>query len=112
MSVTLRHPRTGEIKIVPEGWSWGCCFGCGILGLPLYRRGLQTWGSLMVAFNVVATVVWFVPTERAAVLDDWLTVIGIGLCVFFGACANRMALDRYLALGWENANARLSRFSA
>jgi hypothetical protein len=112
MSVTLRHPRTGEIKIAPAGWSWGCCIGCGILGLPLYRRGLQAWGSLMVVFNVVATIVVFVPTERAVTLDEWLSVIGVGLCVFFGACANRMALDRYLALGWEYANAGDRRFSA
>ena len=56
MSVSLRRPQTGEIKMMPEGWSWGCFFGCGILGIPLYRRGLQVWGSAMVAFNVVAVL--------------------------------------------------------
>jgi hypothetical protein len=111
MSVALRHPRTGELKIVPEGWCWSCCLGSGILGLPLYRRGLQVWGSVMVVFNIVAAVVWLVPTARAATLDEWLTVIGVGLCVFFGARANGMALDRYLALGWEHADAGRKRFS-
>jgi hypothetical protein len=112
MSVTLRHPRTGEVRIIPEGWSWSCCIGCGILGLPLFRRGLQAWGSLMVVFNVIATTVVFVPTERAATLDEWLTAIGIGLCVFFGARANRMALDRYLALGWKYPDAGRQSLSA
>ena len=50
MTVTLRQPETGRIKVLQEGWSWGCFLGCGILGLPLYRRGLQVWGSAMVAF--------------------------------------------------------------
>lgn len=104
MSVTLRHPDTGDIKVLREGWSWGCFLGSGILGLPLYRRGLQAWGSAMVAFNIVVLVVSLVPTERAATADGWLSVVGIGLCIFFGMRANRMAIDRYLARGWEYAD--------
>lgn len=110
MSVTLRQPDTGQTKIMAEGWCWSCCLFCGVLGLPLYRRGLQVWGSAMVVFNIVALVVAFVPTERAATLDIWLTVIGVGLCLFFGARANRMAIDRYLDLGWQYADPR-RRFS-
>jgi hypothetical protein len=104
MSVALRQPQTGDIKVFDEGWSWGCCLGCSILGLPLYRRGLQAWGSAMVAFNIVVLVVAFVPTERAATLYGWLSAIGLGLCIFFGLRANRMAIDRYLDLGWVYAD--------
>ncbi|HEX3863016.1 MAG TPA: hypothetical protein VHY35_15125 [Stellaceae bacterium] len=106
MSVSLRHPRTGEIKVMQEGWSWGCCLGSGILGLPLFQRGLQVWGAAMVVFNIVLLVVDLVPTSRAATLDLWLSLIGAGLCVFFGFRANQMAIDRYLSLGWERADAR------
>ena len=79
-------PRCGGPQIVVFAWEFeggrvGCCLGCGILGLPLFRRGLQVWGWVMVAFNIVALMVEFVPTERAAVLDGWLTVIWIGLCI-------------------------------
>ncbi|HEV2336632.1 MAG TPA: hypothetical protein VGS13_14105 [Stellaceae bacterium] len=106
MTVSLRQPLTGEIKILQEGWSWGCFLGSFILGLPLYRRGLQVWGSAMVAFNLVALFVGFVPTEAGTTLYGWLTVIGVGLCVFFGLRANQMAIDRYLSLGWEFAGSR------
>ena len=112
MSVALRNPQTGELKIVADGWSWSCFFGCGILGLPLYRRGLQMWGSAMVVFNICAAIVMLVPTQRAATLGEWLTVIGLGLCVFFGARANQMALDHFLALGWDYAGAARKRFSS
>lgn len=106
MSVTLRRPDTGDIKVVPQGWCWSCFLFSGFLGMPLFRRGLQVWGSAMVAFNVVVLVVAFIPTERAATLYAWLSAIGIGLCAFFGAAANRLALDRYLALGWVPAEKR------
>jgi hypothetical protein len=103
MSVTLRHPQTGEVKVLQEGWSWGCFLGCGILGLPLFRRGLQVWGSVMLVFNIVVLIVGFGSTASAATLYFWLTVIGIGACVFFGMKANRMAIDRYVSFGWEPA---------
>jgi hypothetical protein len=101
MSVCLRHPLTGELKVQPDGWSWGCCLGCGFLGLPLFRRGLATWGAIMVALNMTALAVSVVPTARASDVYSWLSLIGCGLCVFFGLRANRMAIERYLARGWE-----------
>ena len=106
MSVSLRHPTTGELKVQPEGWSWGCFLGSGLLGLPLFRRGLVVWGSVMVVFNTVALVAQFVPTDRATAVYQGMVVIGAGLCLFFGLRANRMAIDRYLEHGWEFADKR------
>lgn len=110
MTVALRHPQTGQIKVLPEGWSWGCFVGCFILGAPLFRRGLQVWGAAMVAFNIVLLAVQVVPAERGAELYAWLSVIGVGLAVFFGARANAMAIERYRSLGWLPADARRDRF--
>jgi len=106
MTVTLRQAQTGEIKVLQEGWSWGCFFGSFILGIPLYRRGLQVWGSAMVAFNVIVLLAGQVPTEEAATLYGWMSVIGLALCVFFGMRANQMAIERYQSLGWEFADPR------
>ena len=104
MTVSLRHPHTGEIRVLQEGWSWGCFLGSGILGLPLFRRGLQVWGAAMVVFNAVALILWLVPTHRAATLDGWMSLAGFGLCGFFGLKANRKANDRLLAHGREYAD--------
>ena len=104
MAIALRHPQTGETKVLPEGWSWGCFFGCFVLGAPLFRRGLQVWGAAMVVFNLVLLVLQFVETERAATLYGWMTAIGIGLAVFFGLRANAMAIERYRNLGWLPAD--------
>jgi hypothetical protein len=106
MTVTLRQAQTGEIKVLQEGWSWGCFFGSFILGIPLYRRGLQVWGSAMVAFNIVALLAGLVPTEEAATLYGRMSVIGLGLGVFFGMRANQMVIERYLGLGLEFADRR------
>lgn len=100
MTISLQQPQTGETKMCPEGWSWSCCIGVGILGLPLFRRGLVVWGSLMVVFNIVALVVAFVPTQRAEALGGWLTLIWLASCVFFGFRANQLAINRYRDLGW------------
>ncbi|MGE5269157.1 MAG: hypothetical protein ACM3JG_05735 [Thiohalocapsa sp.] len=111
MSVALRRPGTGEIKVLQDGWSWGCCLGCGLLGLPLFRRGLQVWGAAMVVFNIVALIVGLVPTQRASSLYGWMILVWIGACLFFGARANAMAIDHHLAMGWEYADRRRQRFS-
>ena len=112
MSVTLRRRGTGDIKVLQDGWSWGCFLGCGFVGLPLFRRGLQQWGSAMVVFNIAALIVAFVHTQRAAALYWWMTLGWLAVCVFFGARANAMAIDRHLAQGWEYADSRRQRFSA
>ena len=106
MTVTLRQPHTGEIKVLQEGWSWACFLGCSFLGIPLYRRGLQVWGSVMVAFDILAVIPEFLPLERAVTFDLWITIASLGLSVFFGIKANRMAIDRYRDLGWEFADPR------
>ena len=106
MTVTLRHPSTGQLKVLQEGWSWGCFFGSFILGIPLYRRGLQVWGSAMVAFNIVALVAGLVATEEATMLYGWMSAIGLALAVFFGMQANQMAIERYQSLGWQVAAPR------
>ena len=41
MSLTMKHPGTGSIKIIETGWSWSLFFGAGFLGIPLFFRGMS-----------------------------------------------------------------------
>ncbi|HVC50901.1 MAG TPA: hypothetical protein VND87_02650 [Stellaceae bacterium] len=105
MSVTLRHPVTGEIRVHDEGWSWSCFFG-GVLGAPLFRRGLHVWGASVLVFDITAFVVGWIPGHRAASLDVWTSAIAIAASLFFGMKANAMATQRDLDHGWVFADRR------
>ena len=106
MSVSLQYPGTGEVKILPEGWSWSCFFGASFLGLPLFKRGLFVWGSAMLVFDIAAVIIEFIDTDSAPALDLWMSVICLVVSVFFGLKANDMAAQRALARGWQYADQR------
>jgi hypothetical protein len=106
MNISLQHPGTHEVKILPQGWSWSCFFGATFLGLPLFKRGLIVWGSAMLAFDVVTLIIGWVDTDAAASLYFWLSLIGLAASVFFGIKANDMAAQRALSYGWEIADRR------
>lgn len=112
MSVALRHPVSGRIKVLREGWSWGCFLGVGLLGLPLFSRGLAVWGAVMVTVNTVALVLGFESTKSAAALANGVWVAALGLDLFLGLKANDMAIRRYLSLGWEFADRVPARWRA
>ena len=106
MSVALRHPVTGEIRVEQEGWSWACFFGAGVLGLPLFRRGLPVWGATMLVFDVVALIAGWIGTDAGQSLYAWMSAIGVAASLFFGFKANAMAVDRALMQGWEFTDKR------
>ncbi len=100
MSVTLRHPVTGEIKVRDEGWSWSCFFG-GVFGAPLFRRGLHVWGAAVLVFDITVLIVECIPGSKAASLYAWMSAMAIAASLFFGMKANQMATQRDLDHGWE-----------
>ena len=104
MSISLQHPATGRVKVLPEGWSWACFFGAGFLGIPLFKRGLLVWGSAMLVFDLAAMIVGFISTEQADSLYLWMSLVGLGASVFFGLRANAMAAQHALARGWVSSD--------
>jgi hypothetical protein len=106
MSISLQHPGTGRVKILPEGWSWSCFFGATFLGLPLFKRGLMVWGSAMLVFDITTLIVGWIDTDAAASLYFWLSLVGVAAGVFFGLTANDMAARQAVAHGWEYADNR------
>src|SRR6185437_12644722 len=106
MSVALRHPVTGEIRVQQEGWSWGCFFGAGVLGLPLFRRRLPVWGAAMLVSDVTAFIAGWIDTDSGVSLYGWMSAVGLAASVFFGFKANEMATNRALLDGWEYGDKR------
>src|SRR5579859_4772795 len=101
MSVLLRHPVSGQLKRLPQGWSWGCFLGIGLLGGPLFRRGLAVWGAVMVSVNMLALALYVAPGRAGNSLASLLTLVALALDGFLGLKANEMAINRYRNLGWE-----------
>jgi hypothetical protein len=104
MTIALRHPITGEIRVQQEGWSWGCFFGAGVLGLPLFRRRLPVWGAAMLVFDITVFIVAWIDTSAGQSLYEWMSGIGIAASFYFGFRANAMAVERALNHGWEFAD--------
>lgn len=98
MKVQFSNPRTGQIKSVKVGWNWGLFLSGGFIGLPLFLSGLCTWGAVMASLWVFSFII----------LDGLgtviLSVIGIGLSIFFGVKGNEMIAKRYLMHGWQFVN--------
>jgi hypothetical protein len=103
MKVALQNKPTGEIKLQKIGWSWTCFFGSGLLGIPLFVRGLNVWGTIMILLWTADLLVPLFMISFAFLLSIVVTCIEFGLSIFLGLKANSMAGKRYLETGWEFA---------
>jgi hypothetical protein len=104
MRVTLRHPGTGRLKTVDTGWSWTLFLGAGLLGLPLFFRGMALWGAVMVVLWSLQLAEPFIAPDGGAEILDWILMLAVGgLCLFLGAKGNALTARHYLACGYEFA---------
>lgn len=111
MVTTLVNKTSGEKKTIKVGWSWTCFFFSSWLGVPLFLRRLNVWGAFMCAL-------WFAQVAAAKLLSNDLetmmaegvgfNLLILGVSIWFGLKANRMAFIQYLEAGWEplDRNAR------
>ena len=106
MMVSLRNKATGEIRAQKIGWSWTCFLFSPILGIPLFTRKLNTWGAIMLVIWAINFVVPAMSRTELHYLFIAIIIflIQIGIMIFFGIAANRMAGKSYLENGWEFAD--------
>lgn len=105
MRITLRHPATNEVKILPQGWSWSFFLGTGLFGIPFFMRGLPIPGAGVAVFSTIGLILTFSPAGSAAA-EHWFALVGLGLSVFFGLKANGMVIERHLRHGWVSGSPR------
>lgn len=110
MEVPFKNPETGEIKSVKVGWSWTLFLFSGFLGVPLFMRGLNFWGSAFAAM-------WFLNILVQVGDDSGLILL---FCIFalaaefwIGVKGNELTAKHYLSLGWEfsDPNSDAARFA-
>jgi hypothetical protein len=108
MSLTLKHPGTGDIKVVETGWSWSLFLGAGFLGIPLFFRGLSLWGVVMLVAWVLRLGAPYLTgsLDEAGELEWLLTAVVTGLCIFLGAKGNDLSMAHFRACGYEPSDSR------
>jgi hypothetical protein len=104
MDVNLRNRTTGEIKSQKIGWSWTCFLFGSFFGIPLFLRNLNVWGGVMLFLSGFDLALSSWPPSPAIIINEiFVSLIEVGLSIFFGVAANRMAGKSYLEHGWEFA---------
>lgn len=106
MSLTMKHPGTGSIKIIETGWSWSLFFGAGFLGIPLFFRGMSFWGVVMLIVWTLRIGAPYVAgsTDGGIELDWMLTAVVTGLCLYLGYKGNELSEAHFRACGYEPYN--------
>lgn len=103
MKISMTNPSTGETKEVKVGWSWILFLFSGFLGLPLFLRKLNIWGSLFlilwIVYIITPTIMQF-EDDRLG-LEILFNMIFLGLSIWLGIKGNEMTVKNYLELGWE-----------
>lgn len=104
MSIALRHRSTGNFKFIGTGWSWPIFMGAGLLGLPLFFRGLALWGTLMMTLWCLQVTVPFASVTNDNTLEWLLNIAIMGFSVFLGIRGNALSAKHFFACGYEFAN--------
>ena len=101
MSVALRHAGTGHIKFIDTGWNWSIFWGAGLLGLPLFFRGMALWGSVMLVLWSLQLAVPIAGISDGVVLERVLNIAVAGLCLYLGYRGNALTARHFVACGYE-----------
>lgn len=111
--VVFKNIKTGEIKKIELGFSWGLLFFSGFFGIPLFIRRLHIWGTVFMALYTIQLILSCITMETfdeiATSLIFGMTIMG--LAVFMGVKGNEMTAKNYLENGWVFAepNSDISR---
>lgn len=118
MNVSMKNPKTGEIKDIKVGWSWILFLFSGFFGLPLFLRKLYVWGFFFFALlfyelfsGINLSLIFISQIQNLEYFETLSTIANIssfatwlGLLIWFGIKGNEMTAKNYLELGWHFTN--------
>jgi hypothetical protein len=97
--VGFKNPESGEIRQVKVGVSWVLLFFSTFIGLPLFYRGLVTWGVIYA--GVWALVIFpriFFNSSEFYLLTS---LVALPMHIFMGVMGNEITAKSLLARGWR-----------
>ncbi len=106
-SVVFRSPSGQRAKRVKFGFAWDLFLFAGFFGVPLFLRGLSTWGAVVLGlwladlgFGRLVPPVLRLPLELA------LFAAFLGLQIYLGLRGNALTARACRARGWQPEAAR------
>jgi hypothetical protein len=114
ITVALKNPNSGEIKLIKVGWSWTLFFFSPFFGIPVFRRGLIAWGYVFLTLSVLAGIGNLVGNDSGGIAILLLVnIVDLVLMIFMGIKGNEMTAKNYLARGWRflEPNSDTTRFA-
>lgn len=98
IKVRLKNEKTGELKDIKVGFSWTLFFFSGFLGIPLFLRKLNSWGTVFLILWAIYLITFgtefmVIISLISLVLSGWLAIKG-----------NEMTAKAYLEHNWVFAN--------
>jgi len=104
MQITFNHLDTGETRNLKVGWSWTLFFFSGFYGIPLFLRGLKSWGWLMFCVAMLETINNFYSPNEINFRDYALIISGVFSAIFFGFKGNDLTFKQWQKNGWVVAD--------
>lgn len=111
--IGFKNPQSAEMRQVKVGFSWVLFFFSGFIGLPLFFRGLFTWGAIYAGFWVLLMITNLASgsSDSAAGLYLVMSLVGLLMSIFMGVKGNEITAKSLLARGWRvmDADSELTR---
>jgi hypothetical protein len=106
-SVLFRASSGQRTKRVKTGFAWDLFLFAGVLGVPLFLRGLTPWGAGVLALWLADLALGrAVPPGLRVVLDVALFAAFLGLQLYLGFAGNALTARACRARGWQPDNPR------
>lgn len=102
---------TGEVKFVKVGWSWTLFLFANFLGIPLFLRGLNILGVLLIILDIIS---WGIKFSGSMISDEYIVIAAsasmivslfmLAVAIWLGMKGNEITAKHYLNKGWVFGN--------
>ena len=100
VEVPFVNPKTGERKFIKVGFAWPVGLFGTVLGIPLFLRGLNSWGAICLVLWTINFFVFGVDAEGAVLVE----IVEIAIQIWLGFKANEFTAKHLLERGWVFAD--------